>query len=167
LGTGGIFLRKLRAKVFERPTGFVWVEDARLAGSGYPASRSQLKWVSGKGIKTVVTLTESPLPPQWLEGLDLEVHHIPMKDHLPPGRESLDAAARTIQESLGRGKATLVHCLAGQGRTGCVLAAYLIRSRGIAAGEAIATLRSISPLFVEQGQESSITEYGLVARSKQ
>ncbi|MGD1055137.1 MAG: protein tyrosine phosphatase, partial [Nitrososphaerales archaeon] len=66
MGTGGLFLRKLRARVSDQPTGFVWVEKGKLAGSGYPASRSQLEWLRNQGIKAILTLTEDPLPGQWL-----------------------------------------------------------------------------------------------------
>lgn len=159
-GTGGLFLRKLRAKVSERPTGFVWVEKGKLAGSGYPASRSQLKWLRSQGINTVLTLTEAPIPHERLDGLGLEVRHIPMKDHLPPDVSSLREAAMFLQESVGNGKVVLVHCLAGEGRTGCALAAYLMMGKKIAAKEAMSDLRRIKLQFIERGQESALFELG-------
>jgi len=160
LGTGGLFLRKLRARVSDHPTGFVWVEKGKLAGSGYPASRSQLEWLRDQGIRAILTLTENSLPGQWLDGLALEVLHVPMKDHQAPDAASLDEAATFIRDKVKDGKTTLVHCLAGEGRTGCVLAAYLIKERGIAADEAIRTLRRIKPSFVEREQEEAVLDYG-------
>ena len=118
MGTGGFFLRKLRAGLFERPTGFVWVEEGKLAGSGFPASRNQLRWLRNQRINTILTLTEKPIPEEWLEGMDLEVRHIPMKDHLPPDKASLSEAAKFLEQSLGTERVVLVHCLAGEGRTG-------------------------------------------------
>jgi atypical dual specificity phosphatase len=159
LGTGGLFLRKLRARVSDQPTGFVWVEKGRLAGSGYPASRNQLEWLRSQGIKTILTLTENPLPSQWFDGLTLEVHHIPMKDHQAPDAASLEEAATFIRDKVKDGKTTLVHCLAGEGRTGCALAAYLIKDRGISADEAIRALRQIRPSFVERDQEKAVLDY--------
>lgn len=159
MGTGGLFLRKLRARVSDQPTGFVWVEKGRLAGSGYPASRNQLEWLRNQGIKTILTLTENPLPSQWLDGLTLEVHHIPMKDHQAPDAASLEEAATFIRDKVKDGKTTLVHCLAGEGRTGCALAAYLIKDRGISADEAIRALRLIRPSFVERDQEKAVLDY--------
>jgi len=165
MGTGGLFFRKLRARVSQRPTGFVWVESRRLAGSGFPASRGQLDWLRGQGIKTILTLTEEALPTQWLEGLGLEVRHIPMRDHRRPDGTALEEAANFIMESLGRDRTTLVHCMAGEGRTGCVLAAYLIKDRGVSAQEAIAMLRRIKPLFIEREQERAVLEFGSVAKT--
>ena len=160
MGTGGLFLRKLRAKVSERPTGFVWVEQGKLAGSGYPASRSQLEWLRSQGIKTILTLTEDPLPSQWVDGLAFEVRHIPMRDHQAPDTASLEEATTFLRDRVKDGKTTLVHCLAGEGRTGCVLAAYLIKVRGITADEAIRVLRRIKPSFVERDQEKAVLAYG-------
>lgn len=164
MGTGGLFLRKLRARVSDQPTGFVWVEKGKLAGSGYPASRSQLEWLRNQGIKAILTLTEDPLPGQWLDGLAFEVHHIPMRDHQTPDATSLEKAATFVQDKVNDGKATLVHCLAGEGRTGCVLAAYLIKDRRVAAGEAIRVLRRIKPSFVERDQEKAVLDYGRMAQ---
>ena len=159
MGTGGLFLRKVRAQVSNRPTGFVWVEQGRLAGSGYPASRGQVEWVSANGIDVILTLTRDPLPKAWTDGLGISVEHVPMADHAPPDSNALDECARFLEERLGAGNKVLVHCLAGEGRTGCVLAAYLIRSRGVDAAEALRELREKKPEFVELAQEKAVSDY--------
>jgi atypical dual specificity phosphatase len=56
-----------------------------------------------------------------------------------------------------------VHCLAGQGRTGSVLAAWLIRG-GQAAPAAVAAVRAACPGAIEAvAQESALREF---ARSR-
>ena len=159
MGTGGRFLRKLRARVEAEPTGFVWVKDRALAGTGYPASRTQVAWLARNGIKSILTLTEEPLPDEWIEGFGLKVGHIPMKDHQPPALEAMERGAEFIRQQIQEGRAVAVHCLAGEGRTGCVLSAYLIRSEGLDAGQAMAELRSVKPEFVELNQESAIYDF--------
>jgi len=159
LGTGGLFLRRLRAKVWDEPTGFVWVEKGRLAGSGYPASRAQVEWLAKNGIRSILTLTETPLPAEWSEGLSLKVGHVSMNDHEMPSVEQMDRGVEFIEGEVKAGRAVLVHCLAGEGRTGCVLSAYLIRSRRIGADEAMADLRKLKPGFVEWRQEKAIHEF--------
>ncbi len=89
MGTGGLFLRKLRARVVDEPTGFVWVERKRVAGSGYPASRPQVEWLARSGIRSILTLTVQPLPPQFAAGLDLKLGHVPMEDHRLPSVEAM------------------------------------------------------------------------------
>ena len=149
----------------DKPTGFVWVEDTSLAGSGYPASRDQVGWLVKNGIGSILTLTERPLPVTWTSGYPLDVGHVSMHDHLPPSVESMEKAVAYILDRRKEGKAVMVHCLAGEGRTGCVLAAYLIRTRRLRADEAIAALRSLKPEFVEQGQEGSVRECGAAEES--
>ncbi|MDG7007632.1 MAG: dual specificity protein phosphatase family protein [Nitrososphaerota archaeon] len=159
MGTGGVFLRKLRAKVADQPTGFVWVEKGKVAGSGYPASRNQVEWLAKTGVRSILSLTEQPLPAAWTEGLDITAGHVSMADHQPPSVEAMGKGASFIRGELSQGRPVLVHCLAGEGRTGCVLAAYLIRTRGIGADEAMATLRKLKPEFVERRQEQAVREF--------
>ena len=152
-------MRRLRARVSDQPTGFVWVERGKLAASGYPASRRQLEWLVGQGIGSVLTLTPEPLLREWAEGLPLEVEHLPMTDHQVPKAGTLERGASFIQNQVDGGKRVLVHCLAGEGRTGCVLAAYLIKDRRVGATEALKTLRAIKPEFVEWAQEKALRDY--------
>lgn len=159
MGTGGVFLRKLRARVSDKPTGFVWVERGKVAASGYPASRRQVEWISGQRINSVLTLTEQPLPKEWLEGLPIETEHVPMVDHEPPDVASLERAAGYVGDQVREGRSVLVHCLAGQGRTMCAIAAFLIRERNANAEEAIRQLRGLKPGAVETRQEKAVFDY--------
>jgi atypical dual specificity phosphatase len=159
LGTGGLLLRKLRAKVADEPTGFVWVEKDRLAGSGYPASRSQVEWLTKAGVNSILTLTVGPLPPEYTRDFDVVLGHVPMEDHQPPDQAALGRAVEFVEAQSGVGRAVLVHCLAGEGRTGCVIAAYLIRTRGLSADSAMAETRKAKPQFIERRQESAVREF--------
>ncbi|HME18903.1 MAG TPA: dual specificity protein phosphatase family protein [Nitrososphaerales archaeon] len=159
MGTGGVLLRRVRARLSDRPTGFLWVEQGTVAASGYPASRRQLEWVRGQGVDSVLTLTEDPLPAAWTEGLSMHFEHIPMNDHAPPSLESLEEAVSFVRGEVQRERKVLVHCLAGQGRTMCVLAAYLIKDKGTGPQDAIVKLRSLRPGAVEGGQERAVFDY--------
>lgn len=161
-----MFLRRVRARVDDRPTGFVWVEEGALSASGYPASRGQVAWLAKAGVRSLLTLTESPLPAGWFSGLEINSRHIPMQDHEAPSLEVLEEAARYVEEERSNGRAVAVHCLAGEGRTGCVLAAYLIGAEGLGAREALGRIRSLKPEFVEKGQEKAIYEFAERAKSR-
>jgi atypical dual specificity phosphatase len=64
-----------------------------------------------------------------------------------------------IHDALARGEPVAVHCGAGLGRTGTLLAAYLI-SEGQTPDEAIDFLRGVRPGSVETlEQEQAIYEY--------
>ena len=137
----------------------MWVEKGKLAGSGYPASKSQVEWLVRSGIGSILTLTVEPLPSQFTVGLGLTIGHVGMQDHDPPGLDAMARAVDFIVQERGAGRTVLVHCLAGEGRTGCVLAAYLIRARRMGADEAMAEIRRAKGQFVESRQESAVREF--------
>jgi atypical dual specificity phosphatase len=111
------------------------------------------------GVDSILTLRESPLPNEWFKGLRVEHSHISMADHAPPSPEKLKQAADQINAQLMEGKTVLVHCLAGIGRTGSSIAAYMIFYQGKTAKEAIEELRAIRPGSVERAQEEAVYEF--------
>lgn len=157
MGTTGYILRRFRAKIANRPTSFLWVQDNTLAASGYPASKSQVDWLGRQGVKRILTLTESPLPAEWVRSF--EVRHIPMQDHQPPTVAALLEASTYVEDSIESKKPIVVHCLAGQGRTMCVVAAYLIKSKGMSVDDALRLLRRARPGAVEEGQEAALRDF--------
>ena len=165
MGTGGKLLRRIRARLEDEPTGFVWVEGRSLAGTGYPASKSQVEWLAGNGIRSILSLTEDPLPKAWTEGLHITVGHVPMRDHERPGLDSRDRGVKFVEDQIRAGRPVAVHCLAGEGRTGCVLSAYLIRAERLDAPEALRRLRALKPAFVERGQEAAVHDFAERERS--
>jgi atypical dual specificity phosphatase len=82
-----------------------------------------------------------------------------MRDHEPPSVESLLEASSYVEDGVSGGRVVLVHCLAGKGRTGCVLAAYLIAYEGKTARQAIDELRAARPGSVESQQEQRVLEF--------
>src|SRR5712691_2270422 len=159
MGTGGLLLRRLRAKVSDIPTNFSWVYRGKLAASGIPSSRDQVEWLARHGVNSVLALTEAPLPAEWFDGVIINLRHLPMKDHEVPPVSALDEAATYIDEEVKSGRTILVHCLAGKGRTGSALAAYLMKTKGISSKEAIELLRKLRPGSVEGRQEYPLRKY--------
>ena len=139
---------------------FYWLEPGVLAGCSRPGVRSgrhtasddeiaaDLATLRGHGIGALLSLTETALPVGTLERHDLAGLHLPVPDFHPPSPEQLALALQFIDEQQAAGRAVAVHCLAGQGRTGSVLAAWLIRS-GLAPTAAIAHVRGVCPGAVE------------------
>jgi len=154
----GIFLRRARAIAADEPTGFVWIYEGKLAGSGYPASKSQVAWLGRKGISSILSVTEDPLPSSWIPK-SIDYSHVPMQDHEPPSQGSLASTAARIESELSAGRVVLVHCQAGRGRTMCAIGAYLIQSKNMGAQEALDFMRAKRPNAVEERQEDSLREF--------
>jgi atypical dual specificity phosphatase len=137
---------------------FYWVIADRLAGCSLPggadrresraadaaqaALQSDLALLRRKGVGAVLTLTESPLADSVLGASELAYLHLPVPDLHAPTPAQLAQAIRFIDQNNAEGRAVAVHCLMGQGRTGTVLAAYLIRN-GLTAAEALAEIRHL------------------------
>ena len=142
---------------------FYWLVDGALAGCSRPGARGtlddDLRELRGHGIGALLSLTETPLPWGALERHGLVGLHLPVDDfHAPTTMQMLEALA-FLDESRSVGTPTAVHCLAGQGRTGTVLAAYLIRG-GHTAGQAISEIRSICPGAIEaKTQTAALAEW--------
>jgi atypical dual specificity phosphatase len=65
-----------------------------------------------------------------------------------PTATQVAQAIATIEAAVQGGQRVAVHCLAGVGRTGTVLAAYLVY-QGASAAEAVAEVRSLRPGSLE------------------
>ena len=141
---------------------FRWLKEGVLAGGphldpfGDPAHLERvLSELEHAGIGAIVSLCELPveLPP----ASGFEYLHAPTPDGEAP--EDLEALCTFIDTERRHGRGTFVHCHAGQGRTGTVLAAWLIWSEGRSARAAIEEVRSsYHPLAVETSPQMGALE---------
>jgi atypical dual specificity phosphatase len=157
LESPGELLRLLYELIAGRPYR-LWSLDSQLAGASKPHTLRALRRLRGLGFDVLISLTPVPPDPRSVRDAGLEHHHIPLRNHEVPSPEDLERLSELIEGEIRRGKRVLVHCSAGQGRTGTVLAYYLWRKRGRAMGEAIALVRRACPGAIEPGQEAFLRE---------
>ncbi len=141
------------------PDEFSWVEKPLLAGMARPAALDELHWLRDQGIQLLISLTEEPLRRDWVNDAGLFNMHVPVDDLHAPSQKQIDlclsaiAKARTKQFGVG------VHCGAGLGRTGTLLACYLV-TQDMPAADALARIRRLRPGSVETPeQEEAIEEF--------
>jgi atypical dual specificity phosphatase len=141
------------------PFGFSWVVPGRVAAHAAPSSPHELAWLRANGIELVLTLTEDSLPKRWVNDAGLMAVHVPVPDFEAPTNDQFDVAVETIVKGVNSAMGVAVHCLAGRGRTGTVLAAYFVATGDSAEG-AIRKVRSLRPGSIETaGQERAIHAY--------
>jgi len=158
MSTVGNIYRRLYGRTFSKPTNFSWVIENELAGSGMPFTAKEVEFYVSQGIGAVLNLTDlaEPSPPEeWFENAGLKHKRIPILNHTNPSQQQLLAAIDFINSSIKEKKPVVVHCHAGQGRTGTILAAFLI-AKGKNPAETIKMLREMRPGSVEIGQEPSL-----------
>ena len=151
--------------------GFYWLIEGALAGCPRPgqgvtwhastepgddprtaALDADLAWLREQGIGAVLTMTETPLAAEALARHRLDSLHLPVQDMTAPTPEQFERALRFIDRHRIQGTPVVVHCLVGQGRTGVVLAAYLVR-HGATPALALAEVRSVCPGAVENPEQ--------------
>lgn len=140
---------------------FSWIKKGQLAGLAMPGSstdmEADIEFLRDNGIKLLVSLSERPLDPQLLARYDISSLHLPITDFTPPTIEQLRKFLDHVRFTLSQGGAVGVHCRAGLGRTGTVLASYLI-SEGMDAASAMAEVRRIRPGSIETDEQEAVLE---------
>jgi atypical dual specificity phosphatase len=114
----------------ELPSHFKWVIDRRLAGMGRPGllrdADEDLASIAGAGITRLVSLTEDTLASGRLRSFGIHGRHFPVPDMGVPAIGPTAALCRDIERWLKSGEVVAVHCRAGLGRTGVMLASVLV-----------------------------------------
>ncbi|HJZ85920.1 MAG TPA: dual specificity protein phosphatase family protein [Polyangia bacterium] len=111
---------------------FAWLLPGVVAGGPHPDRLGGLQALLGylrrARIGAILSVFEEPLDTGELERLRIRYLWQPTPNFTPP--PDLGAACAFIDQAREAGAATLVHCWMGWGRTGTVLAAYLLH-RGL------------------------------------
>jgi len=154
----GNIWRKVHGKITKKPTNFSWLIENKLAGSGIPTSFDELDWILKQGVKSIVTMTENALPEEWVG--DISYLHVPTPDLTAPDMDRIDIAVDFIHKKISDDQAVMVHCAAGMGRAGTILACYLVKYQKYSANDAIKKIRKERPGSIQsEVQELAITFY--------
>ena len=140
--------------------GFSWVLPGELAGMPAPMqSEADAAGLRALGVGAVVNLSSRDWPGDLLPRAGLGYLHLPIVDFSPPTPKQVDLFVGFCDSNIQAGRPVVAHCIAGRGRTGTMIACYLVH-RGKGAAEAIRHVRSARPGSIETpGQERAVHDY--------
>jgi atypical dual specificity phosphatase len=155
--------RKLHGMITGKPDNFSWIIEEKLAGSAIPTSKEEVDWVKQEGVKSIVTIREEPLEDEWIK--DINYLHVNSNDMGVPEFNDLVFAIDFIRRRIEENKPVMVHCLAGLGRTGTLLACYLIKYENMSADDAVQKVREERPGSIQSfSQEEIIHKFQIFVR---
>lgn len=144
--------------------------DNYVSGSARIMSKKDVNWLTRKGVKAIVALTEVPAPGEWFDGSGIQYKHVPVKNHTAPTLPQIENCVDFMEKNVQKRNRVLVHCAAGKGRTGTIIAAYVCKRDNITAELAIEQVRAKRPGSVEKdpktGQEDAVKEFRKILYKK-
>lgn len=139
---------------------FTWIIPDLLAGMACPGYfadlDADLDHLAYEGVTHIVTLTESALmmPPR----SGFQVHHLPVIDFAAPENTQVLQFCQLVDAAAEKGERVMVHCLAGIGRTGTFLAAYLMWKEGLTSRQALSRVRGIRKEYVQSVEQEAFLD---------
>ncbi|RVE46940.1 hypothetical protein evm_008419 [Chilo suppressalis] len=137
------------------PLKFSWLIPKKLAAMAFPRNKENLKFLVNQGITHLVTLTAGKKPPvddiariRWSE-IPIEEFGVPTVDDV---KKFIDICKRADKN----GEVIGVHCRHGRGRTGTMLACYLVYFQNMAPERAVLTVRVQRPGSCETYEQEKI-----------
>lgn len=153
--------------------GFFWLIEHEIAGMSQPAGiaaapaakgepisqecRDELRQLELRGIGAIVSLTERPLNAGLIRRHGFRYLHLPVPDMKPPTFDQIREFLGFVASCRKERRAVVVHCLGGAGRTGTLLACYLI-SKGYEVESAIRAVRLCRSGAIETDSQVHIIE---------
>ena len=141
---------------------FGWLIDGEVAGHSAPTSTDDLVFLKSKGIRALVRMEEEHrvlVTPDQIREQGLTDFHQPIADFTAPTPRQIDRMIQFIEDNVARGRPVGVSCHAGIGRTGTLLACYLVKN-GKTAEEAMQEVALKRRAAVEtEEQKQAVREY--------
>ena len=127
---------------------FVAIDDVVWRGSR--PTEAGYRSLAARGVTTIIDLRAESfvsIDAALMAELDITVVSIPLRDGQAPTEAEVETFLSAIRSSTGK---VFVHCMAGVGRTGSMIAAYLVNVKGMSPFDALRQNLAVGPPSLEQ-----------------
>ena len=104
------------------------------------------------GVRSIVSLVEEPTDASVYESAGFGFLSLPIPDGGAPTLAQAEAFVRFVTEQRRAGRPVAVYCALGLGRTGTMLAIYLV-SQGETPSQAVARVRAVERFAIQTGRQ--------------
>lgn len=135
------------------PQNFNWLITDKIAGSARPKNIKELMWLKKHNIKAIATVMLFPLDKKLIH--DLRFEYLFLQVPRVPTPLQIKIFINFVDLMLAQNKPVLIHCRNGLGRTGTMMALYLI-SKGYTAEAAILRVKKYSSMAIEHYEQYNL-----------
>jgi atypical dual specificity phosphatase len=147
------------------PIPFIHLDRRMNIGCSVTAYLDDMPALYAAGVRAVVCLLNIPTDGPVYESAGIAFLCLPVPDGGAPTMEQASEFIRFVSQQRAAQRPVAVHCEAGIGRTGTMLAVYLI-SQGHSAESAIRRVREVEPTAVETPRQIEfLSQYAQWAKS--
>ncbi len=143
---------------------FSWLIDGEISGHGAPLTEDDLLFLKHKGVRALVRMAEKHkvrVTPTQIENYGFMDLHEPVIGFTAPTQYQIDKIVTFIKESISNGIPVGVSCDAGIGRTGTILACYLV-SKSYTSEQAIEEVKRRRGAEIEaEEQKEAVRTYAM------
>ncbi|XP_028172508.1 dual specificity protein phosphatase 23-like [Ostrinia nubilalis] len=138
------------------PYNFSWFIENKVAAMGWPQTVENLNYLADVGVDHLITLSPERRPPILECKKKLKWSEIRIKEFGTPNLKQILKFIEICERAEIRGEVIGVHCRHGRGRTGTMLACYLVHFRDMAPERAVLTVRVQRPGSCETYEQEKI-----------
>ncbi|XP_013191713.2 dual specificity protein phosphatase 23 [Amyelois transitella] len=138
------------------PYNFSWFIENKIAAMGWPQTVENLNYIADVGVNHLITLSPERRPPILQCEKKLGWSEIRVKEFGTPTLKQILKFIEICERAEIRGEVVGVHCRHGRGRTGTMLACYLVYFKNMAPERAVLTVRVQRPGSCETYEQEKI-----------